>query len=128
MPRADWLSTICIVGMLVIVAVVAVDRNRLKHRLDNSEGRFARLSLDVDALRGRVTELTSYLNRPASWDIDAQPPAELTDARLADRQYHEPPAPAPASETRQGRSGAGRHAAGGPGASGPVIGPQRSAR
>lgn len=85
MTSAAWCSTVCIIALFVVIAVVAVDRNRLRHRLDNSEGRVSGLFLDVSALQERVERLSSYLNRPESWEVGAKPPATLVDGRPVDR-------------------------------------------
>ena len=80
MTVSQWVFIVCMLGMSALVTAVSVDRNRLKQRMNNAEGRVTGLTLDLDAVRERVAELTSYLGHRSNWEVGATPPSALVAA------------------------------------------------
>ena len=95
MTVAEWVSSASVLVVLALLAIVAVDRARIKQRLANAEGAVTGLGLDLEAMGERIAELQSYLGSHDSWAVDAQAPAALTDPTPVDRWTHRD-APAPA--------------------------------
>ena len=90
MSSAEWASVVSGVVLVVLLGVVAWNRNQLVHRLGRTESRVAALALDLDQARDRIAELTAHLADHRSWDAERPlpAPAHLNDPDLAVRDVH----------------------------------------
>lgn len=66
--NAGWTTAVVIAAVLVLLAVVALDRNRLRRRLDAMDGAVAGLRLDLQAAHDRIAQLEGDLDRPPNPD------------------------------------------------------------
>lgn len=88
MSVAEWVSSFSVLVVLALLAVVVVDRARMKQRLDNAEGAVTGLGLDIEGMAERIAELQSYLGSHNSWAVDATAPAALSDPSPVGRWTH----------------------------------------